>query len=152
MLPANSHIFSRCQKRCQFHKNINTDHVIYVYSILYMYIQYHMIYIHIYIYVYIQFLVQPYNNVDEVIKALKDKVVDGAILDMYAAATRKDLFEDGDIQLNRQVEYPSGYGIVLSGKMKHSTHMITEYYKSKTSELVQLIQNKTDVVTQVRDA
>ena len=94
---------------------------------------------------------QPFRNIDTVIKALKDKVVDGALLDMYAAATRKDLFENGDIQLRRQVEYPSGYGIVLSGRMKHSAQMINEYLKSRKSELLQFIQENTDIVTQVLD-
>ena len=91
------------------------------------------------------------KNVDQVIKALKDKEVDGAILDMYAAATRKDLFESGDIELTRQVEYPAGYGIVLSGRMKDSAPMINEYFKLKANELSEYIQNNTDVVIQVLD-
>ena len=92
---------------------------------------------------------QAYKNVDEVIKALEDKRVEGAILDMYAAAMRKDLFENGDIELTRQVEYPAGYGIVLSGRMKDSAPMIKEYLKLRTNELLEFIQNNTDVVTQV---
>ena len=85
------------------------------------------------------------------IQALKDKVVDGAMLDMYAAAARKDLFQSGEIQLRRHIEYPSGYGIVLSGRMKHSAPMINEYFKTKENELSLLIQTKTDIVTQVLD-
>ncbi|XP_028401625.1 uncharacterized protein LOC114524674 [Dendronephthya gigantea] len=92
--------------------------------------------------------VKLFKNVDEVIKALEDKVVDGALLDMYAAATRKDLFKNGEIELNKQVEYPSGYGIVLSGRMKHSAPMIKEYFKIKSNEMLGFIQNNTDVVTQ----
>ena len=100
----------------------------------------------------ILFLVKPLENVDAVIHALKDKVVDGALLDMYAAATRKDLFKTGEIELNRQVEYPSGYGIVLSGRMKDSAPMIKEYFKTKANEILGFIQNNTDVVTQVLQA
>ena len=92
---------------------------------------------------------EPFSNVDAVIQALKDKVVDGAMLDMYAAAVRKDLFESGEIKLRRQIEYPSGYGIVLSGRMKHSASMINEYFKTKANELYLLIQKETDIVTQV---
>ena len=94
---------------------------------------------------------RPFGNVDKVIEALKDKVVDGAVLDMYAAATRQDLFQNGDVELRRQIEYPSGYGIVLSGRMKDSAPMINEYFKKKAQVLLEFIQNNTDIVTQVLD-
>lgn len=89
------------------------------------------------------------SNVDEAIKALEDATVDGALLDMFAAAYRKDLFQSGHIQLTKKVEYPSGYGIVLSGRMKDSAPMINEYFKAKKSELDAIIKDKTDVVSQV---
>lgn len=90
-----------------------------------------------------------YRNVEEVLDAVKNKEVDGALLDMYATAIRKDLFEDKDIELNRLLKYPSGYGLVLSGRMKDSAMLTNRFLLNHKAEVSKLIEENTDVIRQV---
>lgn len=95
------------------------------------------------------FLVVAYRNVEEIVDAMKSRKVDGALLDMYATAVRKDLFVDKDIQINRFVEYPSGYGIVLSGRLKDSSTMMNSYLQAHKTSILKLIDDNTNVISEV---
>lgn len=90
-----------------------------------------------------------YHNVEEIVHAMKNKKVDGALLDMYATAVRKDLFDDKDIEINRFVQYPSGYGIVLSGRLSDSSTMMNSYLQTHKATILKVIDDNTNVITQV---
>ena len=94
-------------------------------------------------------LVVPFNNMEEVISAMNNKEIAGALLDMYAAATKKNMFDGGDIQLNRLIEYPTGYGFVLSGNMAKAAPLLRQALASKKTQISQTIEENTDSISQV---
>ena len=86
---------------------------------------------------------------EEIINAMKKKEVAGALVDIYAAATKRELFQGGDVQLNRMIEYPTGYGIVLSGNMAKAAPLLREAIAAQKSEISQIIEENTDTISQV---
>ena len=95
------------------------------------------------------FSVVGYSNMEEIINAMKKKEVAGALVDIYAAATKRELFQGGDVQLNRMIEYPTGYGIVLSGNMAKAAPLLREAIAAQKSEISQIIEENTDTISQV---
>ena len=86
---------------------------------------------------------------EEIINAMKNKEVAGALLDMYAAATKKNLLEGGDIQLNRMLQYATGYGIVLSGNMKQAAPLFYDALATHKGEISRIIEQNTETILQV---
>ena len=86
---------------------------------------------------------------EELIAAMHNKEVAGALLDMYAAATKKSMFDGGDIQLNRLIEYPTGYGFVLSGNMAKAAPLFREALASKKTQISRIVEENTDCISQV---
>ena len=83
---------------------------------------------------------------DEIIKAMHNKEISGALIDMYAAATKKDSFDGGDIQLNRLVEYPTGYGFVLSGNMAKAAPLLREALASQKNKISEIVEGNTESI------
>ena len=90
-----------------------------------------------------------YNNMEELVNAMKNKEVAGALVDMYAAATKKEIFQGGDIQLNRVIEYPTGYGVVLSGNMAEAAPFFLEALSTQKGEISRIIEENTETISQV---
>ena len=86
---------------------------------------------------------------EEIINAMHNKEIAGALLDMYAAATKKNMFDGGDIQLNRLVEYPTGYGFVLSGDMAKAAPLFREALASQKTKVSSIVEENTDSISQV---
>ena len=96
-------------------------------------------------------LVVGFNNVEEIFDAMKSKAVSGSLIDIYAAATKKHLLEGGDIQMNRIVEYPTGYGIVLSGDMVKSGPLFHQTITKKKAEISHIVEESTNTIPQVSE-
>ena len=94
-------------------------------------------------------LVVAFNNMEEVISAMNNKEIAGALLDMYAAATKKNMFDGGDIQLNRLIEYPTGFGFVLSGNMAKAAPLLRQALASKKTQISLTVEENTDSISQV---
>ena len=90
-----------------------------------------------------------FNNMEEVINAMHNKEISGALLDMYAAATKKDSFDGGDIQLNRLIEYPTGYGFVLSGNMAKAAPIFREALATKKGKISKIVEGNTESISLV---
>ncbi|XP_028403035.1 uncharacterized protein LOC114525803 isoform X3 [Dendronephthya gigantea] len=91
--------------------------------------------------------VVPYNNMEDLINAMHNKEVSGALLDMYAAATKKSMFEGGDIQLNRLIEYPTGYGFVLSGNMAKAAPLFRQALAAQKTKISLIVEENTDSIS-----
>ncbi|XP_028417432.1 uncharacterized protein LOC114541817 [Dendronephthya gigantea] len=91
--------------------------------------------------------VVPYNNMEDLINAMHNKKVSGALLDMYAAATKKSMFEGGDIQLNRLIEYPTGYGFVLSGNMAKAAPLFRQALAAQKTKISLIVEENTDSIS-----
>ena len=86
---------------------------------------------------------------EDIISAMHNKEVAGALLDMYAAATMKTMFEGGDIQLNRLVEYPTGYGFVLSGDMAKAAPLLRQALSARKTKVSEIVEENTDSISLV---
>jgi hypothetical protein len=86
---------------------------------------------------------------EEVINAMNNKEIAGALLDMYAAATKKGMFDGGDIQLNRLLQYPTGYGFVLSGDMSKAAPLFRQALAAKKTKVSSIVEENTDAISQV---
>ena len=95
---------------------------------------------------FIPYLVVGYKNMDDVINAMHNKEIAGALLDMYAAATKKESFDGGDIQLNRLIEYPTGYGFVLSGNMAKAAPLFREALASQKNKISEIVEGNTEAI------
>eukprot|EP00794_Sanderia_malayensis_P015286 gene15286-16863_t len=87
---------------------------------------------------------QKYTSIEEVAAALKRRDVRGALVDVYSAATRNDLFEDPNIVAKKLVKYPSAFGFVLSGDMNNVAPKFRDYLKLHANELLENMKNKTE--------
>ena len=87
---------------------------------------------------------------EEVINAMNNKEIAGALLDMYAAATKKSMFDGGEIQLNRLVQYPTGYGFVLSGEMAKAAPLFRQALAAKKTKISLIVEENTDSISQVK--
>jgi hypothetical protein len=83
---------------------------------------------------------------EEIINAMHKKEISGALLDMYAAATKKDSFDGGDIQLNRLIEYPTGYGFVLSGDMAKAAPLFRDALDSQKNKISEIVEGNTESI------
>ena len=88
---------------------------------------------------------------EDIINAMHNKEVAGALLDMYAAATKKSMFGGGDIQLNRMIEYPTGFGFVLSGNMAKAAPLFRKALASKKSQISQIVEENTESISLVSE-
>ena len=87
-----------------------------------------------------------FNNMEDIINAMHNKEIAGALLDMYAAATKKDSFDGGDIQLNRLIEYPTGYGFVLSGDMAKAAPLFREALATHKNKISEIVEGNTESI------
>ena len=51
----------------------------------------------------------------------------GALVDVYSAALRSDLFDHPDIVAKKKIVYPNAYGLVLSGDLKNAASAFKDY-------------------------
>ena len=82
-----------------------------------------------------------YKTVEEVASALKRREVRGALVDVYSAATRSDLFKHSDIVAKKNMKYPSAYGFVLSGDMKNAAPKFRDYLKVHANSILKTLEN-----------
>ena len=84
---------------------------------------------------------------EDVINAMHNKEVAGALLDIYAAATKKSMFQGGDIQLNRLIEYPTGYGFALSGDMAKAAPLFRQALAARKTQISLIVEENTDSIS-----
>lgn len=86
---------------------------------------------------------------EDTIEAMRKKEISGALLDMHASATKKNMFGGGDIQLNRLIEYPTGFGFVLSGNMAKAAPLLRQAFAAKKTQISSIVEENTDAISQV---
>ena len=84
-----------------------------------------------------------YSTIEEVSSALKQRQVTGALVDVFSAATRSDLFLQSDIIAKKIIKYPSAYGFVLSGEMQNAAPEFRSYLGSQADSILQYMKEKT---------
>lgn len=84
-----------------------------------------------------------YKTIEEVASALKRREVRGALVDVFSAATRNDLFKHSDIVAKKNIKYPSAYGFVLSGNMKNAAFTFRDYLKVHANSILKTLEQNT---------
>ncbi len=92
---------------------------------------------------FVDFSEAKYNSIEEVAAALKRREVRGAMVDVFSAATRSDLFNHSDITAKRLFKYPSAFGFVLSGDMKNAASKFRDYLAVNANEIHKTIRSRT---------
>lgn len=58
---------------------------------------------------------RQYRTYREIIRALMNKEVEGALIDMYVVSTNKDLSSNPNLRVFKVYDYQKTYGVVLTG-------------------------------------
>lgn len=88
------------------------------------------------------FLEATYNTIEEVASALQNRQVRGVLVDVFAAATRSDLFLQSDIMVKKRIQYPSAYGFVLSGDMANAAPEFRNYLSGQANSILKFMEEK----------
>lgn len=62
-----------------------------------------------------RFVVQQYHTYSAINKALKDKEVEGALIDVYVLSMQRHLSSNRDLRVLKVFDYQKTYGVVLAG-------------------------------------
>ena len=94
-------------------------------------------------------LVRPYQTLDELYEALLSGEVDGILLDAYVVGSRKDLFKNPDLLVNKIKDYRSAYGIVWAGRSARMKVCLDWYMKTRRSEMFYHVADNLHMVRKV---
>ena len=92
---------------------------------------------------FLYFIERQYKSVEDVAAALKSRHVRGALVDVYTAASRSDLFKHADIVAKKNIRYPNYFGLVLSGDMKNAASAFRSYINENADKFLGDMRNKT---------
>jgi hypothetical protein len=96
------------------------------------------------------FAVRAYQTLDELHEALLNGEVDGILLDAYVVGSRKDLFKNPNLLVNKIKDYRSAYGIVWAGKSSRMKVCLDWYMKSRKSKMFRHIAGNLEMVKKVK--
>ena len=80
---------------------------------------------------------------DEIRIALEEREIEGALLDTYIAAENKGTLLDDRVFVKKVLDWPVGYGVVLSGAARNVEQRCRDYIALHISEIYKIIENKT---------
>ena len=85
-------------------------------------------------------VVGNYTTIEEISDALfQDKVL-GLLVDAFAAGTHPDLFNRSNMNPKTIYNYPTSYGLVLSGPMKNAADFFKGYIADNQLYILDLIK------------
>ena len=67
----------------------------------------------------------------------------GALVDVYSASIRSDLFDHPDIVAKKKIVYPNAYGLVLSGDLKNAASAFKDYLNVNGKVFLDDMKTKT---------
>lgn len=90
-----------------------------------------------------------YGNISEIYNDLKEEKVHAALLDSYATASQKDLFNKKWLRVRAIIKtgFDSTYGVVLSGDAMKLGQCMRDYVKGKSSEISRVVQKNVESIT-----
>ena len=86
---------------------------------------------------------RQYTNVDDILMALEDGEIHGALIDTYVITEHKESFLSDRIFVKKILDRPFGYGVVLSGSARNVELRCRDYINMKITDIFQIIQNTT---------
>ena len=79
--------------------------------------------------------------------SLKDRDVDGALIDSYTVGSRIELFSDGALRSSRMVDYSSAYGVVMAGYARKLQKCFREFLKEEKASVFKIITNNVQGIS-----
>ena len=89
---------------------------------------------------------RSYNNLYDVYDALSKRRVQGALVDAYVLGSRRDLFNDLGVRINKIYDYSSAYGVVLAGEGRKLQKCFREYAKENRKEIFKIIEENVNTI------
>lgn len=83
---------------------------------------------------------------EDVYKALINRQVRGILLDTYTVGSRRDLFNNSQIHIDKVLDYSSAYGVVLAGEGKKLQRCFQAYLNGRRSLVSQIIASNVHTV------
>ena len=95
----------------------------------------------------ISFQDHKYHSFEEMYTALHERKVIGALIDTYHAGSRKEMFENGHLRVNKILDYSSTYGVVM-GKEARKLRVCFKHLTQNVfaSEISHHIQKNTEQI------
>lgn len=78
-------------------------------------------------------------------QALLDDEVEAVILDIYAAAMTKHLWNHTTLRISQVLDYTSTYGIAFSGDALGVLHCFRSYIYNNPTYITQLVEKHTEL-------
>lgn len=91
-------------------------------------------------------LVRNYKNYEEISRALRDREVKGALVDLYVLSSYKHLFDDPRFRIVRVYDYKASYGVVLAGHSMELQKCFTEYTKAHAESVFRRIEENIKIL------
>jgi len=76
--------------------------------------------------------------------------VDGALIDSYTVGSRMDLFRGGSLRMSKMIDYPSAYGVVMSGYARKLQKCFRQFLKEERASVFEIITNNVQGVTVIQ--
>jgi len=80
-----------------------------------------------------------YITLMDLYKSLKDRHVEGALIDSYTVGSRKELFSDGILRVTKMIDYSSAYGVVMAGYARKLQKCFREFLKEEQASVFEII-------------
>ena len=89
---------------------------------------------------------KTYSNIDQLYNALRDKVVDGILLDAYTVSSNMHLYDHDNFNPVKLIKYPRYYGVVLSGDLANIARELGDNARAKENEILAALDTFKDTV------
>ncbi|XP_022795633.1 uncharacterized protein LOC111334203 [Stylophora pistillata] len=87
------------------------------------------------------------STLEDLYQSLKDRRVDGALIDSYTLGSRKELFSDGVLRMTKIISFSSAYGVVMAGYARKLQKCFRDFLKEERASVFQIITNNVQGVT-----
>ena len=83
---------------------------------------------------------------EDVYKALINRQVQGILIDTYTVGSRRDLFNNTHIRIDKVLDYSSAYGVVLAGPGRKLQRCFQRYLNGRRSLVSQIIASNVHTI------
>ena len=83
---------------------------------------------------------------EEVYRALVDRQVRGVLIDTYTVGSRRDLFNNTQIRIDKVLDYSTAYGVVLAGEGNKLQQCFNDYLQGQRSIVSHVIASNVQTI------
>lgn len=84
---------------------------------------------------------RKYTTLMDLYRSLKDRHVEGALIDSYTVGSRMELFSDGAVRANKMIDYSLSYGVVMAGYASKLQKCFREFLKEEKAAVFEIIKS-----------